>query len=227
MSKIPDFAGFPQTGLDFLTTLGTKDKAWFDENRKVYDVDVVPHAKAFVVELGEQLADRISGGIEYAPKTNGSIAPINNDLRFKPDASPYKDHLMFKFWEGPEKKSAPNLWLRMSPTDGVGFASGIALTKVDLWRNAIDQHGESFAVELAQLVKKQKADVVGEGLKRVPKLYAEDHPRGDLLRHKGFQVRWIKNVPKLITTAKFADWCATELERTAAVHRWLVEHLGS
>lgn len=221
-----EFTGFPQAGLDFLTTLGTKNKAWFDENRATYDADVVPHAKAFVVELGELLGDRVSGGIEYAPKTNGSISPINNDLRFNPDASPYKDHLMFKFWEGPNKKTAPMLWVRMSPTDGVGFASGINITDLDRWRVAIDEEGALFAAELAALAKTTKADVVGEGLKKVPKPYPEDHPRADLLRHKGFQVRWIKKTPKSITTAKFAEWCAGELERTSAVHHWLVEHLG-
>ena len=220
-----DFTGFPKTGLDFLTTLGTKDKAWFDDNRATYNSDVVPHAKAFVVELGELLADRISGGIEYAPKTNGSIAPINNDLRFNPEASPYKDHLLFKFWEGPNKKTAPMLWVRMSPSDGIGFASGIAITNLDCWREAIDSHGAPLAEELAVLAKKQKADIAGEGLKKVPKPYAEDHPRGDLLRHKGFQVRFITKTPKSITTAAFADFCATELERVSAVHHWLVKHL--
>lgn len=221
-----EFSGFPKSGLEFLSTLGTKDKAWFDENRATYDTDVVPHAKAFVVELGELLGDRVSGGIEYAPKTNGSIAPINNDLRFNPDAPPYKDHLMFKFWEGPDKKAAPMLWVRMSPADGIGFASGIALRTFDRWREAIDEEGESFAADLDGLVAATKADVVGEGLKKVPKPYAEDHPRADLLRHKGFQVRWIKKTPKLITTAKFADWCATELEHTAPIHHWLVKNLG-
>jgi len=223
---VSDFTGFPQTGLDFLTTLGTKKKAWFDENRATYDTDVVPHAKAFVVELGELLADRVSGGIEYAAKTNGSIAPINNDLRFSPDKSPYKDHLMFKFWEGPDKKTAPMLWVRMSPADGVGFASGIMISDLDRWRESIDEEGESFAWDLAALVKATKADVAGEGLKKVPKPFPEDHPRGDLLRHKGFQVRWGKKTPKSITTEKFAEWCATELERTTQIHRWLVEHLG-
>ncbi len=221
-----DFTGFPKTGLDFLTTLGTKNKAWFDENRATYDTDVVPHAKAFVVELGELLADRVSGGIEYAAKTNGSIAPINNDLRFSPDKSPYKDHLMFKFWEGPNKKTAPMLWVRMSPTDGVGFASGINIADLDRWRTAIDEHGDPLAASLDALVSDTKAEVAGQGLKKVPKPYAEDHPHGDLLRHKGFQVRWIKKTPKSITTPKFADWCATELERTSKIHHWLVEHLG-
>lgn len=226
MKAIEPFTGFPQTGLDFLAGLGDKDKAWFDENRTIYDTDVVGPAKAFVVELGELLADRISGGIEYQPKTNGSIAPINNDLRFKPDASPYKDHLMFKFWEGPDKSLAPMLWVRMSPLDGVGFASGIAINKPDRWREAIDEHGSAFAAELAALIATTKAEVAGQDLKRVPKPYAEDHPRGDLLRHKGFQVRWVEKTPKSITTAKFADWCAGQLERTKPIHDWLVTHLG-
>lgn len=218
------FAGFPQVGLDFLTTLGTKDKAWFDANRSTYDSELVPAAKAFVVELGELLADRISGGIEGQPKTNGSIAPINNDLRFNPDASPYKDHLLFKFWEGPNKKTAPLLYVRMSPADGIGFASGINIGDLDRWRSAVDSSGAPLADALSGLASKVGAEVAGQGLKRVPKPYAQDHPRGDLLRHKGFQVRWIKKTPKSITTAKFADWCATELERAAPVHHWLVEH---
>jgi uncharacterized protein (TIGR02453 family) len=223
---VNDFTGFPQAGLEFLTRLGTKNKAWFDENRKTYDTEVVPHAKTFVVELGELLADRISGGIEYAPKTNGSIAPINNDLRFNPDASPYKDHLLFKFWEGPNKKTAPMLWVRMSPTDGIGFASGIMISNVDRWRTAIDENGQPFANDLGALVKAVGADVAGEGLKKVPKPYNEDHPRGDLLKHKGFQVRWSKKAPASITKPAFAPWCAGELERSSKIHHWLVEYLG-
>lgn len=220
------FSGFPKSGLDFLMTLDTKNKAWFDANRGTYDTDLVPHAKVFVSELAELLADRISGGIEGQPKTNGSISPINNDLRFKPGASPYKDHLMFRFWEGPNKKTAPMLWVRVSPSDGVGFASGIAISDLDRWRSAIDEHGEPFAKALDELVAATKADIAGEGLKTVPKPYAEDHPRSDLLRHKGFQVRWMKKTPASITKPAFADWCANELERTTKIHHWLVEHLG-
>jgi len=221
-----EFTGFPRTGLEFLATLGTKNKAWFSENRATYDTDLVPHAKAFVVELGELLGDRISGGIEYEPRTNGSIAPINNDLRFSPDASPYKDHLLFKFWEGPNNKTAPLLYVRLSPADGIGFASGINIADLRRWRTAIDEHGDPLAASLDALVSDVKAEVAGQGLKKVPKPYAEDHRHGDLLRHKGFQVRWVKKTPKLVSTAKFADWCASELERTVPIHRWLVEHLN-
>lgn len=222
-----DFTGFPQTGLDFLTTLGTKDKAWFDKNKKQYQTEVVAPAKAFVVAMGEQLGDRISPAIEAQPKTNGSIAPINNDLRFSPDASPYKDHLMFRFWEGPEKKLAPTFMIRMSPEHGIGFATAAAIADVNRWRSLIDDDstGEPFAKSVAALVKATKADVVGADLKKVPKPYDADHPRGDLLRHKGFQVRWIEKTPKSITSAAFSKWCVDRLVKTADVHAWLVANL--
>ena len=94
------FSGFPVEGLAFLTDLGSgRDKAWFDERRKRYDTDVVGPAKAFVAAMGDALGERFGAEITAIPRTNGSIAPINNDLRFSPDRTPYKDHLLFRFWE--------------------------------------------------------------------------------------------------------------------------------
>ena len=220
-----EFAGFSKQGLQFLGTLGTKDKAWFDANRATYETEVVPAAKAFVEAMGESLADAISPEIVAQPKTNGSIAPINNDIRFNPGASPYKDHLMFKFWEGPNKKLAPTLWIRMHPKDGIGFASGVVIADVDSWREAIDQRGEAFAADVAEVAKKNNGDLAGEALKKVPKPYPDDHPRADLLRHKGFQIRFVEPVPKSIDSARFVDWCTTRLVRFAPVHRWLVDEL--
>jgi len=222
-----DFAGFPQVGLDFLAELGSKDKSWFDENRKTYDAHVVKPAKAFVVALGDVLRDEISDAIEAQPKANGSIAPINNDLRFSPDASPYKDHLMFRFWEGPVKKTSAMLMVRVHPTAGVGFASGMNFASLDDWRAKIDDDktGQPLVDAIDAVVKTTGADVVGEGLKRVPKPFDPDHVRGDLLRHKGLQVRFIEKTPKIITKPEFVDWCAKRLDRTADVHHWLVQHL--
>ena len=103
------FDGFPKEGLAFLRKLGTRDKKWFDANRKTYDATVVAPTKAFVVAVGERLDRGIAPGIVAQPKANGSIAPINNDLRFSPDKSPYKDHLLLRFWQGKDKKTAPTL----------------------------------------------------------------------------------------------------------------------
>ena len=223
-----DFTGFPQEGLAFLTELGRQDKPWFDANRKTYDESVVAPTKAFVVALGDRLADGFAPGITALPKTNGSIAPINNDLRFSPDANPYKDHLMLRFWEGPEKKTAPTLMLRINQDD-IGYAIGVALPAIERWRELIDNDktGRPLADALATLAKGRTLDTAGQDYKKVPKPYPEDHPRADLLRHKGgFQARWLEPTPKSITGPKFVDHCMKRLERCAEVHRWMVTNLS-
>jgi uncharacterized protein (DUF2461 family) len=166
-----DFDGFPRAGLQFLEELGRRNKPWFDANRKTYDEYAVGPTKAFVTAIGECLADGMAPNIVAQPKANGSISPINNDLRFSPDKSPYKDHLL-----------------------------------------------------LAKLGKGREFDIAGSGYKKVPKPYAEDHPRADLLRQKGFQARWPEAQPKSIGTAEFADWSVDRLSACADVHRWLVSN---
>ena len=221
------FDGFPEEGLAFLKMLGTKDKAWFDKNRKTYDAMVVAPTKEFVSSLGNELASSFAPAIEARPKTNGSIAPINNDLRFSPDKSPYKDHLLLRFWEGANKKTAPTLFVRLS-ADAVGFATGAMLADLDHWRALIDDDttGKTLAAAITKLGKGRELDVAGEGYKKVPKPYDQDHARASLLRHKMFQARWSEPLPASVTTSKFVGHCAGRLEKCSDIHRWLVSHLG-
>lgn len=226
MAEHQPFTGFPAEGLRFLRTLGNKDKAWFDANRRVYDDAVVAPTKAFVVALGDRLAEDLSPDIVAQPKTNGSIAPINNDLRFNPDRSPYKDHLLLKFWEGADKKTAPTLWVRIS-ADDVGFATGAPVQSVERWRELVadDETGGELAGALRRLGQGRELDIAGPELKRVPKPYDEEHPRADLLRIKGgIQARWPEPTPKTITSARFVDFCARRLVACGEVHRWFVQH---
>ena len=218
------FDGFPQAGLDFLRELGDQDKPWFDERRKIYDREIVAPAKEFVTAVGERLESSIAPNIVALPKANGSIAPINNDLRFSPDKSPYKDHLLFRFWEGDNKKVAPTLFVRLS-ADDVGFATGIALGDLDRWRELIDNDktGAALAVALQELGAGRSLDVAGEGYKKVPKPYAENHPRAGLLKHKMFQARWSEPTPKSVTSAEFVEYCIDRLEACADIHAWLRE----
>jgi uncharacterized protein (TIGR02453 family) len=220
------FNGFPEAGLTFLTELGTKDKAWFDANRKTYATLVVAPTKAFVTAIGDRLADGIAPAIIAQPKTNGSIAPINNDLRFSPDKSPYKDHLLLRFWEGENKKTAPTLFIRITETD-VGFATGAMLPDLGHWRQLVDNDktGAPLADALAALAKGRDLDIAGRGYKRVPKPHAADHPRADLLRHKMLQARWAEPMPRSVSNARFVDFCVERLEACGDVHRWLVANL--
>jgi uncharacterized protein (TIGR02453 family) len=226
MDSSPDFDGFPAAGLTFLTELGTRDKAWFDANRSRYDGDVVAPTRAFVRAIGEALGRSFAPNIVAQPKANGSIAPINNDLRFSPDKSPYKDHLLLRFWEGADKKTAPTLFIRINESD-VGFATGASLPDLERWRQLIDDDrtGRELADALDDIGRGRDLDVAGEGYKKVPKPYAEDHPRADLLRHKMFQARWPEPTPKEIGSASFIDWCTARLETCAPIHEWLRTNL--
>lgn len=219
------FSGFSQEGLAFLTELGERDKSFLDANRRTYEHQVATPAKEFVIAMGEALAEAISPHIVAIPKTNGSISPINNDVRFSRDASPYKGHLLFRFWEGTDKKTAPTLFVRVSE-ESVGFASGAPLASVERWRDLIadDDTGGALAAALVELGKGRRLDVAGQGYKRVPKPYAEDHPRADLLRHKSFQALWPEPTPASIHKGAFVEWCVKRLEDAGPVHRWLKDH---
>ncbi len=220
------FEGYSAAGLGFLSELGGRDKEWFVANRTTYETEVVVPTKALVAGVGDVLRERVSPGVVSLSKTNGSIAPINNDLRFSKGKNPYKDHLLLRFWEGRTKKTAPTLFLRVSEQT-IGIASGVVFADLDRWRSAIDDEaGEALVAAIAELAAGHELDVVGAELKTVPKPFAPDHPRADLLRHKGFQVRWIEPTPPEVGSAAFVDWCADRLVECSAVHRWLVQHVS-
>ena len=219
------FAGYDTEAFDFLAALPGRDPEWFKANKPDYQRLIVEPTKALVVDLGERL-QATAPDIEAQPKTNGSIAPINNDLRFNPDAAPYKDHLMLRFWEGSPKKTAPTLMVHLSP-ERVGFASGFVPADVDRWREVIaGDDGEELAASIAALAKAKKADVVGQELKKVPAPYDADHPRADLLRHKALQIRWIEPLPASATKPGFVGWLTRRLEAAMPVHRSLVDAFG-
>lgn len=221
-----EFGGFPSEGIDFLGKLPGRDKVWFQKHRALYQEALVEPSKAFVVALGHRLQEEVSGGIVAQPRANGSIAPINNDVRFSKDKSAYKDHLLFRFWEGRDKKTAPTLFVRIDP-QGIGFATGAAFASVERWRKAVagDGTGAALTRSMAKLSKGRSVEVVGAELKRVPAPYPADHPRGDLLRHKMLQIRWSEPAPKALGSARFVDWSLTRLRACQEVHAWLVEHL--
>lgn len=227
MAEFDTFSGFPREGLEFLTELGGRGKAWFDENRPTYEQAVVAPTKAFVVALGERLTDDISAGIVAQPKTNGSIAPINNDLRFSPDRAPYKDHLLLRFWDGHDKKAAPTLWVRISESD-IGFASGAPFPSIQRWRDLVADESTGAELDgiLTELGRGRNLDIAGRDYKRVPKPHDEDHPRADLLRHKhGIQVRWAEPTPASVTRPSFVDWCMRRLDASADLHHWFASNL--
>ena len=135
-------------------------------------------------------------------------------------------------WQGEDKSSAPTLWVRLD-TSSVGFASGVAFTPAirDRWRAAVGSDDGAELDEAIGTVLREHAagapEVAGEQLKTVPKPWAADHPRADLLRLSGFQLRFAEPTPACITEPEFVPWCEARLRDLLPIHRWLVEHVSS
>lgn len=225
-----NFTGFAPDALGLLGALPLGNPEWYAANKPEVTAKLVDPARALVVDLGARLRAELSPGIEAQPKVNGSISPLNEDLRFAPDKPPYRDYLMVNFWDGAPKKFAPTVRVRIHP-DGIGFGGGAAFDKdaLERWRAAVADNRTGAALEAALLPLRALpgADIAGEALKRVPAPYDADHPRATLLRHKMIQARWQEPVPPELEDARFVDWCLERLLRFEALHHWLLKHVSA
>jgi uncharacterized protein (DUF2461 family) len=216
------FSGFDRASLALLSELPSWTPDKFAVHRRQLHDGVSEPGRALITDV----AARLDAELTVEPRT--SVSPLHRDLRFAPAGSArYKDHLLLTTWEGVEKRTSPTLWIRIEPRRA-GFASGLGFTPTlrERWRAAVgSEKGAPLAAELEHLIERRRAEVAGDRLKNVPGSFDTDHPRAELLRLTGFQVRFTDELPDTISTPRFADWCAERLEELLPVHRWLLAHI--
>ncbi len=216
------FAGFDPDALALLDRLPGMDADEYAANKRVLATGVTGPGSELIVEV----ADRLDADLTVIPRS--SVSPLHRDLRFAPaGASRYKDHLLLTTWEGDDKKTSPMLWIRID-AHRAGFASGIGFTPEirRRWRTAVaGPAGAALADDLDRLVAERAAEVAGDQVKKVPAPFDAGHPREDLLRRIGVQVRFVDDLPEFVGSPQFVDWCVARLEALLPVHRWLTEHL--
>ena len=84
------FTGFGPKALAFFTALKFhQDKAWFEENRALYQSDVIEPMVALLDDLTEAFAAK---KIPLKAEGKRSIFRIHRDVRFARDKTPYKTH---------------------------------------------------------------------------------------------------------------------------------------
>ena len=184
-------------------------------------------------EPGWRLIQQLAAALD-APLTvdkRASVSPLHRDLRFAKAGTPrYKDHLIMTAWQGADKKTAATLWLRID-AESIGFASGLAFTPAqrDTFRKVVGgASGEGLAKELRLLEKKHKAhsyDLAGVTLKKVPAPFSADHPRAELLRMTGFQVRFHEPHPSSVAGPGISPWCKKRLDDLLGVHHFLAQEI--
>lgn len=204
------FRGWPAEALEFYEGLeADNSKAYWTEHKAAYE-DLVHRPMA---ELLKELEPEFGPSKLFRPY---------RDVRFSADKSPYKTNIGATLEEGG--------YIRFS-SSGLGAGSGMYVMAADQlarYREAVvdDPSGEQLEKVIADL-KRQKITVTGhDTLKSAPKGYSRDHPRIELLRHKGL-IAW-KDWP-------VAAWLGTAAAKKRVIdffraahplNVWLENHVG-
>lgn len=173
---IPEALGF----FDALAANNNRD--WFAAHKDEYEAAVKRPAKLFLDEIGAWL--NAETGTTQVPK----LYRVHRDLRFSKDKTPYSTHLHLQ-WSDSRTGICHMFGVsRDYVTAGVG-AMAFSKPALGRWRTHVGSAGgEPFAATLAEMTGAGHRLSAPE-LRRVPAPYAQDHPRGDLLRRKGI-VLW-------------------------------------
>ncbi len=189
------FRGWPVEAIEFFEGLeADNSKSYWQAHKHVYEQAV----RAPMDELLAELAPEFGEGKVFRPY---------RDVRFSTDKTPYKTRIYAATTSG--------TYVQFS-ADGLGAARGYYMLtpdQLERYRRAVTD--DASGSELAGIVARIEAggvDVIGHGsLKTVPRGYPKDHPRADLLRHKGLTT-W-KHWPP-------ARWMGTTAAKDRVVAVW-------
>jgi uncharacterized protein (TIGR02453 family) len=226
MTAVEAFAGFPKRNVTFLRDLAAhNDRDWFHARREEYETAVLAPARAFVAAMGERLR-RLSPGIQFEPRINGSLFRIFRDTRFSPDKSPYKTNLGILFWEGrgPRLASSGYYFHLEPPTLMLGAGLYIfPRPLLERYRRAVAD--PEYGYELVSIVKKITRlpgySLGGEHYKRVPPGYDADLAAAPLLRHDGLYAGWEGPLPAELHSPALVEFCWKKFKPMEPLHRWL------
>lgn len=223
------FDRFPDATRQFLAGIAAhNEKAWFDDNRALYEAGYVEPGKAFVAAIGPRLAE-ISPGVHAEPRINGSIMRVNRDVRFSKDKRPYKAHLDFWFWHGEKKGwSSPGFYLRVT-ADEVFMGVGIHQFDKDMlesFRHAIvlPRSGKALQTAIAAVEAAGAYDIGEKTRKRPPNGFAADPDRAEFLLFEGLTAT-VKLPAEVAFAPGFVDLALSHFKATWPVGAWLLAEL--
>jgi uncharacterized protein (TIGR02453 family) len=204
------FDGWPAEALEFYEGLeADNSKAYWTAHKEVYERDV----RGPMVALLDELAPEFGSGKVFRP---------HRDVRFSPDKSPYKTTIGATLEEGYVQLSA----------QGLAAASGMYVMAPDQlvrYRHAVadDLPGERLHGIVTDIQRAHGCEVTGHGmLKTAPRGFARDHPRVELLRHKGLVVWKQWPVAAWLGTAAAKDRVAELLRACRPLNAWLADNVG-
>ena len=207
------FRGWPPQAITFYEGLEVDNsKAYWTANKAVYEECVRAPLQA--------LADDLRGEVGEL-----HIFRPYRDVRFSKDKAPYKTAAA----AAGELEGGALVYVQLSAT-GLFAASGHyrpAADQLERFRAAVadDRSGAALEAVVASL-RKAGYDIGGQELKVAPRGFPRDHPRVELLRHKGITAGRTFAPATWLHTAKARDRVLDTWRGAAPLHDWLDRHVG-
>jgi uncharacterized protein (TIGR02453 family) len=222
------FAGFAKDAPRFFHQLAAEmSREWFAEHKDEYETQWVAPMTAMLDEVRAKIAGAYKGVSLAEPK----LFRIHRDVRFGKDKSPYKTHIggLLSTGKGSVMETGAAVYVQLGLEEfaGAGFYI-FTPEQVARWRKkvAADRTGKELATLIAAARKAKLTLDAHDVLARVPRGLDPDHPRAELLRHKGC-VLGFPPIPRgLIHKPAFAGWLAEQAARAAPVVRWVQKHVA-
>lgn len=200
------FTGWPVEAVEFYEGLAADNtKSYWHAHKFVYEQSVRAPMEALLAELG--------GGKVFRPY---------RDTRFSKDKSPYKTSC---------DAHTDRCYLSLS-AEGLFVGSGLYMPSPEQlarFRAAVadDRSGPELEA-LAAALRAAGYDVgAHEVLKTAPRGYPKDHPRVDLLRHKGLTIGTSWPVGAWLGTPRPKDRIVAFLAAAEPLAAWLHRHTGT
>ena len=213
-SRKPDggssFRGWPSEVVEFFDGLEMDNtKNYWSAHKEFYSTNVLGPMQELMAGLASEFGE-------------GRIFRPYRDTRFSTDKSPYKINIAAHNDAG---------YISLS-SDALGVGSGLYMPspgQLTRFRAAVAH--ETRGAELVKLVKELRGKGIGvsarETLKSAPRGYASDHPRIELLRHKGLTAWKEWPVGTWLATAAPKRRIADVLRATAPLRTWLDQNVGA
>jgi uncharacterized protein (TIGR02453 family) len=221
------FDGFADGEGKFFKALAKhQNRDWFLAHKEEFETGWSGPMKALLLDL----RSAIDRSYAHCDLDEPKVFRIFRDVRFSKDKSPYKTFVAGCI---PTKRSAKitetpaAIYMHFGTRNVV--ASGLYMMDAPVlarYRSAVaeDARGKELVKILAKLEKDGfLADSMHDDvLKRVPKGFDPEHPRGALLRRKSLGVSYPALPKGMLASRKLLPWLVERAKKVAPLVEWLV-----
>ena len=204
------------------------NREWFEANKKRYETLVRDSFLKFIEDFRPRLHKVSPHFIADERRTGGSLLRIYRDLRFRPDADPYKTMAAARFPHAAWKQvPAPGFYLHLE--SGTSFLAGGLWHPDPETRNTVIGAIASNPAQWKKAVSgkrfKARCELGSAVMKRMPPGYDPEHPLAEDLKRKDF-IAFTKFNDQQVCAPDFLDNVTHFVGAVAPLMRFLTSALS-